>query len=290
MNAATQNRKLAHTSDNFSVDIDDGKSSKEILAAIKEAGYVLGIKSLAALMSGEKTKVGVFEMIDINAVLGIKPESTFNIGQPEVTAAPVVTADVKPKAKGKKQLTPEQAELAKNVEKAIPTKEPKPVRVLKDFSHLLATEPQPLLRNSVMAQLFEDLCKPQGATKDELMARFGWSAGGFGGIIHWEPKKRGYVLFSQKVDGKLHYHLHFKDANRKVLPTELIYRDKKPAPAPKEPKVAKPKAEPKVKAVKEAAEPKEPKVKVTKEQLSNVPDLGGARVTSRRAVAKPKTA
>jgi hypothetical protein len=276
MNATTQNRKLAHVSDNFSIDIDGGKSNQEILTAIKEAGYVLGSKSLSALMSGEKSKVGVFEMIDVNAVLGIKPE-----------VAPIVTADVKPKSAGKKKLTPEQAELAKTVEKEIPTKELKPSRVLKDFSHLLATEPQPLLRNSVMAQLFEDLCAPNGATKEDLMAKFGWSAGGFGGIIHWEPKKRGYALFSQKVDGKLHYHLHFKGTSQKVLPTELIYRDKKPAPAPKAPKEAKPAAEPKAakppKEAKPVAETKAPKVKVTKEQMSNVPDMGGARVTSRKS-------
>lgn len=252
-------KKLAHTKEVFMVEID-GKTNAQIIEEIKAAGFVLGSKSLAALLSGEKTTAGDFEMIEVKfdpkvakaaktaAADAAKAAKAAAETKPEIAPAAPAPAAAPKKSAGKKELTPEQAKLAGDVEKEIPTRETtppveKPARVLNDVSHLLPAPGtySPLLKDSVMARMFEMLVRPEGATKTELMTEFGWSAGGLAGIIHWEPKKKGYHLGSEKKDGVIHYDLRF-NANdparpngniQRVTAEDLTYREKKPAPVVK---------------------------------------------------------
>lgn len=318
-------KKLAHTSEVFMVEIE-GKTNAQIIEEIKAAGYVLGSKSLAALLSGEKTTAGDFEMIEVkfdpkaakaakaaaaDAAKAAKAAAAEN--KPAEVAAPAAPAAPAPKkSAGKKELTPEQAKLAGEVEKEIPTREAaapveKAPRVLNDVSHLLPAPGtySPLLKGSVMARMFEMLVRPEGATKAELMAEFGWSAGGLAGIIHWEPKKKGYHLGSEKKDGVIHYDLRFNAADparpnghiQRVTAEELTYREKKPAPVVKSAedkaaeKAAKDAAKATTKAAADAAKPaKEVKVKVTKEQKAQVPPMGAANITKRVSAKKAAAA
>lgn len=254
--------KLAHTSENFSVEVE-GKTNAAILEEIKDAGHKLGKESLKALLDGSKAKAGDFEAVVEAEAPAPAPTETKKPNKKAAAADAAKAAaadDKKPEEEkkpepeitedksGPKVLTPEQAKLAAEVEKEIPTREPaknveKAPRVLKDFSHLL---PKPgeygeLLRGTTMSKLFEGLCRDEGMTKAEMMTEFGWSAGGLAGIIHWEPKKKGYTLGSVKKEGVIHYHLmwHAADPARpnghlqKVKLDELKYREKKVAPPPK---------------------------------------------------------
>lgn len=284
-------RTLVHTSEVFSVDVE-GKSQAAILAEIKDAGYTLGSKSLSAMLSGEKDQAGDFKMTKENAETAAADQAKAAKAKKSAEkSTPTQPEATDPKAepwpfKGQsladrvaglkntetKNLTPEQAALAKQVEGQIPTKEKVSYRGT-DWSKVLPQSPVAVRKDSVIHRLFTRLCDQNGASKEELMKEFGWSAGGFGGIIHWEPKAKGYFLGTEKKDGVVRYHLQFiGSSGKKVKPEEILVAEKKVAP-PKEPKAAKQPAAPK--------EPKPAKVKVSKEQMATVPPMGGASVTTR---------
>lgn len=274
-------RRLAHKTDNFSIDLTEGKTQAAILTEIKDANYNIGTKSLAALMKGEKSEAGDFMIVG-----GSAPAAPAPTPAPEVvvTAAPAPTkaeerAALKAKQQAEKEERIKAAQEAKaaladmNKPAAAPVVAPEapaaapaeapvdatatppvvaaaPVvkvpRVLKDHSALLPAHGvyMPLRKDSVMDQYFTMLCRPEGATKKEMMDKFGWSAGGLSGIIGWEPKKKGYHLASTKVEGVLTYHLEFhandKDkAGQRVTAADLTYVQPKPAPEPKTPKAPK---------------------------------------------------
>lgn len=173
-----------------------------------------------------------------------------------------------------KTLTAEQAALAAEQEKLLPTQEPaaKVSHRGTDWTKVLPQEPVAVLKDSMLHRLFVRLCDPAGATKEQLMSEFGWSAGGLGGIIHWEPKAKGYLLESEKKDGKLHYHLAQIGTGRRYHPEEILIREKAAA-APK--------------AAKEPKAPKEPKAApAPKVPKAAAPVLGTAAITKRVATKK----
>lgn len=265
-------RRLAHKTENFSIDLE-GKTQAAIMTEIKDANFNIGTKSLAALIKGEKSEAGDFMIVgeapaapaiapaaaaptkaeeraalkaqqqiekdariqaaaDAKAALAttIKPADAPVVG----TEAPVVVDPAAPTAPVDATATPPAAPVVKAP------------RVLKDHSALLPAHGvyMPLRKDSVMDQYFTMLCRPEGATKKEMMETFGWSAGGLSGIIGWEPKKKGYHLASTKVEGVLTYHLEFhandKDkAGQRVTAADLTYVQPKPAPEPKAPKAPK---------------------------------------------------
>lgn len=294
--AVTPVRKLAHVSENFAVEFDC-RTFADLMADIKAAGFVLGEKSLRSMIKGEKTKAGDFEVIEVKfkpvsaadkkaaaeaAKVAKKAAADAKAAEATKAAEVVVTkpVEVAPPAPVAPVIEDKPADEPTKVDPPAPAPAApvvKAKRVPVDFSHLIAKEPQPVLRDSVIARLFERLCQPEGASKKELMEEFSWSEGGFGGIIHWEPKARGYQLGAEKVDGVLRYRLQFVNSGgRNVLPSELLYRDKKVAA------VAAPKAP---KAVKEVAEPK---ARIPKADVAGANPMMGASVTRRRAVAPAK--
>jgi hypothetical protein len=334
---------IKHTTEAFRVVIGD-KTQKAILEEIKAAGYTLSRGSLAAMINGEKETAGDFKMEKVkqevlDAEVAPAPEA------PKADAAPTPkgAADKAKAAKEKltkeqkdagalwglegqgaapkagkpeaKTLTPEQAKLAADAEAAMPTKqtgvtgEKKTARGT-DWTKILPQEPVPIKKDSRLHKMFIRLCDPKGVSKDELMNEFNLSAGGLGGIIHWEPKAKGYFLASEKVEGKLRYHLQYiNGAGRRVLADDIKVQEGRvmmdtsvralidaAKGVVKEVKAAKAEAAPKApaanvatkKAAKaaEPAAPKADKVKVTKEQRGQVPDLGTANVTKRVAAKK----
>jgi len=311
-------RILKHSSADFQLEVE-GKSQAAILAEIKAAGHTLGAASLRALMNGEKETAGDFTMTKGKPVQ-FAPENPVSTAAPtgKEAAAAAKAAKANPDAaflhageaaalkKAGKTLTPEQAKLAAEVEAAIPTKETgeakKTLRGL-DWSKILPQEPVPVLKDSMMHRLFVRLAQPNGATKTELMQEFNWSAGGLGGVIHWEPKAHGYVLQTEKRDGMLHYHLAQIGTGIRYKPEQVLIREKgtpnpnrdlaakiraakeaagilAPKP-PKEPKAPKAEATP---AVTEAAKPA--RVKVSKSDLAGVPPMAGVSMTKRTATKK----
>jgi hypothetical protein len=148
-----------------------------------------------------------------------------------------------------------------------------------DAPGVLPQAPVAVLRDSKLHKLFEFLTKEGGVTKEQCCAEFGWSAGGFAGIIHWEPKAKGYQLLTEKKDGKIHYSLGYKNSNgKKVEPGSVVVRDKVVA-APKAPK-----------APKAPAAVKTPKVRVPADGMAQAGAAmnGGnaAQVTTRVAAKK----
>lgn len=268
-----------------------------MLAAIKETGNPLGGTSLHELMNEKKSEAGGWTIA--------KPAATAEQPKAEemqATAAP----DAQPENKAPVQLTPEQQALADKVEAEMPTRDnQKPSLRGTDWKGVLPESPIPVKRNSKVHQLLVALCRPEGVTKKQLMDEFGWSAGGLSGVLHWEPKAKGYMLRSEKKDGEqryhLCYHLSYKGGAEptRVQPEEILIHEggsaapktdlaakikelKKargipvPEAAPKAPK------EPKVKAA--AAENADKAPKVSKEQRAAAAPLAGAaaNVTSRR--------
>ena len=279
-------RRLAHKTDNFSIDLTEGKTQAAILTEIKDANYNIGTKSLAALMKGEKSEAGDFMIVGGMQIIDGSAPAAAPAAAPEVvvTAAPAPTkAEERAALKAKQQAEKDERIKAAQEAKAALADMNKPAatapvvapeapaaapeapvdatatppavaaapvvkvpRVLKDHSALLPAHGvyMPLRKDSVMDQYFTMLCRPEGATKKEMMDKFGWTAGGLSGIIGWEPKKKGYHLASTKVEGVLTYHLEFhandKDkAGQRVTAADLTYVQPKPAPEPKAPKAPK---------------------------------------------------
>lgn len=316
-------RILKHTSADFQLEVE-GKSQAAILAEIKAAGHTLGAASLRALMNGEKETAGDFTMTK-GKPMAATEAATAPTGKEAADAAKAAKGKKdEPKTnpdaaflhageaaalkKAGKTLTPEQAKLAAEVEAAIPTKETgegkKTLRGL-DWSKILPQEPVPVLKDSMMHRLFVRLAQPNGATKTELMQEFNWSAGGLGGVIHWEPKAHGYFLHPEKRDGVIHYHLAQIGTGIFYKPEQVLIREKG-TPNPNRDLAAK------IRAAKEAAgilapkppkEPKAPKaeatpapaadgtakparVKVSKSDLAGVPPMAGVSMTKRTATKK----
>lgn len=320
MNAPVQTiapRKIAHKTENFSVDLTEGKTQAAVLAEIKEANFTLGSKSLAQLMKGEKTEAGDFTIVggmeiidaapkevaktdnkptkeerdalkaqqkkdqearaqaakDAKAAKDVKDanadkktaETAIEVKTIETEDAAAIAAQkLKDAEEAKANLAAAQKQLddaklalkeAQKAAKVPVTKaagEPKAPRQLIDWSAELPAPGvyMPLRKGTVMDSYFQMLCDPKGTTKQQFMDKFGWSAGGLSGILGWEPKKKGYLLVSEKVDGVLHYHLQFhaqdeKRAGQRVQVSDLTYVQPKPAPEPKAPKAPKETAAPK---------------------------------------------
>lgn len=337
---------IKHNTEAFRVVTTD-MSQKAIHEAIKTAGFTLSIKSIAALLSGEKTEAGDFKVekmtqAAIDAELAAAPAPAPVVEAPAPAAGKSAAEKAKaakdkltkeqkdagaawglegqaPAApvKGKgKTLTPEQAKLAGDVEKEIPTREatgePKAARKPGvDWTKVLPQEPVAVREGSMLHRLFVRLCDPAGATKKQLMDEFNWSAGGLGGILHWEPKAKGYFLQSLKENGELRYHLaqigtgiRYNPADVKVakageplakndlaakikaarIEAGIIQPD---APKPEGAAPAAPEA-PKQEAA--PTEPAAPKVKVTKEQRGEAAPMAGVNMVSKRRNPKPAQA
>lgn len=318
---------IKHASADFQLSTE-GMTKAAVLAAIKAAGYKLGDKSLASLMNGEKTQAGDF-MVVAATVAPLNPEAGKAAGDelvphdqvkaedtPRDTANPIQfpkSADATP---APVVLTAEQQALAAQVEAEMPTRDSEKATLRgTNWKGVLPESPIAVKRDSKVHQLLNALCRPAGVTKKQLMDEFGWTSGGLSGILHWEPKAKGYLLVSEKKDGELRYHLCFhlsykggSEPTRVQAEEVLIHEGGAAAPksdlaakikdlkkargipvpeaAPKAPKATTEGAEPKVTAAAAADASKAPKV--TKEQRAQVP-AAAANVTSRRR-AKPAQA
>lgn len=186
-----------------------------------------------------------------------------------------------------KDLTPEQKALAEAEEAKNPTNGGKISYRGTDWSKVLPKEPQPVKKDSKVHKFLELLTRPEGVTKEECCKEMGWTAGGFAGMIHWEPKAKGYVLDTEKKDGKIHYRLkkHIEAGGGYVKPGEVVVAEPKPAPAPKAPKA------PKAAATDGTTSAPAPagKVRVPKDGMNQAAQpgaMGGVTVTRRVANKK----
>lgn len=388
---AQATRKLAHVTENFSVEIE-GKTNAAILAEIKEAGYTLGSKSLAAMLSGERDQAGAFQIVsepaeeapaapapapapveaapaapapapvEVPAPAAAKPRFTKEDQakrreeaakakaarieaarkKAAMTTANVLSAADQDAAEGqeggnenaddnqgeeagaanwkfksKADLDAEAQLKAAEASKATadaaaaepagsapaiqPQPAPAPVRARprtltpepgtapaapaaprapkKEIKYTQPTDgskpkiiwehpdsPIAIRRGTKIDNMFQMLMRPEGATKAEMMEKFGWTEGGLGSVLFWEPKAKGYALVSEKNEqGVLTYHLHFRHGAGKVKPSQIVYFD-----SPKSAPAAAPAADTK-------------RVSVPKTALANVPPLAGVGVTRRRA-------
>lgn len=281
MKNITTVKAISHAKENLSI-IIEGKDVAAIIAEVQthEGVKAPGKVSLKEMLEGTKTKVGDWEVIDLEvtpepnkakgaAAAAAKANAEADKKAPESAAKNPADPEADKKAADAKTktvtLTPEQAKLAADAEKKLPTKETKPVvekppRVLKDVSHLLPTpgEYRSIKEGSTTFKLFTDMCGPDGITKKAACEKYGWSDGGWGGIIHWEPKHKGYKLGVVKVDGVAHYHLMWHDADTKEGRTGGNVKVKAEEIAKTEPKpvVAKKTDEEKAAAAKEKADKK----------------------------------
>jgi hypothetical protein len=229
---------LVHTNGK-TVTLTGDMTKAKMLAAVKDTGNPIGGTSLGELIAGKKENVSGWSVQ--------KPASN-DSGKPEEKAGEQTTnqeafrfpkgADMQakqstaPAAPNVVTLTPEQAALAGKVEAEMPTRDAvKPTLRGTDWSKVLPTEPQPVKKESMLHRLFVFLCTPGGVTKDQILKEFTWSAGGLSGILHWEPKAKGYFLKSEKRDGKLYYSLCYHTAFKggaeptPVQPEEILIRD-----------------------------------------------------------------
>lgn len=261
--------------DGKTVQLTGDMTKAAMLAAIKATGHPIGGTSLNELITGKKTDVS-----------GWSVQTAGGDKLPKADEAPASfkfpkAADMQPAATDPApvqitpalvQLTPEQAALAKDVEAAMPTRdaEKKTLRGT-DWSKVLPTTPQAIKRDSMLHRLFVFLCTPNGVTKEQIMKEFNWSAGGLSGILHWEPKAKGYFLKSEKRDGKLYYSLCYHASYKggaeptPVQPEEILIRDGAPVNSGLTAKIKDLKKQAGI-PVKEAAPkaPKEPKAESTK--------------------------
>lgn len=304
-------RRLAHKTDNFSIDLIEGKTQAAIMTEIKDANYVIGTKSLSALIKGEKTEAGDFmivggqEAVELaiadapklptadekaaakknadeakaaakaasakkmtedaeKAATDKKPENEEEVKADKTPDAPVINAESDKKADDTAPVVKVEGDAKEEVVAGgettppaadVKPAEPKAPRVLKDWGDELppAGVYREVKKGTMIDRLFAMLMRPEGATKAQLLAEFNWSSGGMSGILGWEPKKKGYHLTSNRVDGaivhRLEFHAQDKDnAGKLVKPEDIKYVQPKPAPEPKAPK-----------APKEPKAPKDPK-------------------------------
>jgi hypothetical protein len=181
-------KKLAHIKENFIIDIED-RTQEEILKTITDAGYAIGNNSLTMLLNGSCLQAGVFEVIDMV--------------DPLTKKEPVAAKEkvIKPKAKAKS-------------------------RVVTDAT--APTSPISVLEGSKNAQMLALMARPEGVTWDELMKEMGWTSSCLASIIYTVPKSKGYAVASiPDEDDVLHYHLNFIGGAGKVLPEQVLYRERK---------------------------------------------------------------
>lgn len=289
------------------VELTGSMKNKDMLAALEAAGSKIGATTLRELISGKKESAGGWSLMKPEAGNAADDGAVKELvaadqgAQTDQTPSqPLNIAQMQQEAKNAapKQLTPEQLALAANVENAMPSADSKLAKVAgtdftgkidpatgkqtfrgTDWTKVLPQSPVPIKQDSMLHRLFVRLCDPAGVTKKQMLDEFSWSAGGLSGILHWEPKAKGYFLASEKKEGALYYYLAEIGTGRRYSPEEILI---KAAPAPKAPK--EPKA-PKVQAAAAADATKAPKV--SKEQRAQVPNLGAANVTKRVANKKP---
>lgn len=219
---------LVHTA-GTTVEITGAMTQKDISAAAKAAGNPISPTSLRELMKGDKENIGGWSLKKPEGATETQSNAGATDGG-DTTSAP--EASNAPQQPAIVELTAEQKALADKVEAELPTKdaEKKTLRGT-DWSKVLPTEPQPVKRDSMMHRLFVFLCTPGGVTKDAILKEFTWSPGGLSGILHWEPKAKGYFLKSEKKDGVVHYSLCFHTAFKggaeptPVQPEEVLIRE-----------------------------------------------------------------
>ncbi len=307
-------KTIFHKTTGLEINVE-GKTNSAIIAEIKKAGFTLGAKSLAAMLKGDVEAAGDFTTVkpEVKAeepAVAAAAADTTSGDEVEQLAAPVapVTKEVrakKPTLRERVLAAGALAPLAPNLdalEKLDPTareiaeKELAEQReaALKadkfsfrgtDWSKVLPQSPVAVKEGTKIHGLLVYLTTPGGVTKDEIMTKFGWSAGGLAGILHWEPKAKGYALISEKGgDDKLRYSLAFiGSGGRRVKPEEVLVKAAAAPKAPKAPKAAAPEGTPEdAPAVK--------KVRVPKNGMDAVgvlmAALGGSSVTKRVAAKK----
>lgn len=279
---------LKHTSGK-TVEFTTDMKMADIQAAFKATGFGIGPTSIREFKNAEKpvTKpIGGWFYAQAP-----KAEDT-PADAPKADDVKVNDEPTPADAVAKKELTPEQAKLAADAEaehgsdtklrpgERIDPTTGKPTFRGADWKSILPQEPKPVKEGSMLHKLFVRLAtKP--ATKQELMEEFGWSSGGLSGILHWEPKAKGYFLHSEKVDGVLKYSLRMIGGHPVTTVLTKAAPEPKAAKAPKAPK--EPKA-PKVEAAAAANASKAPK---TPKSVSAVPPSAG-NITKR--VSKKKAA
>lgn len=271
-------------SENLNENADDSMAN--------EGGAAWKFKTKAELDAEAEAKALADNKAQADAAVN-EPAGTAPVHQPEATPAvqaPVQTAPIAPtvpvpsvapvQRRAPRQLTPEPGTAPaapaaprapkKEVKYTQPTDGSKPKII---WEHPDA--PIPIRLNTKIDNMFKMLCRPEGATKAEMMEKFGWTEGGLGSVLFWEPKAKGYALVSEKgEDGVLHYFLHFRHGAGRVKPEQILYFG---SPAPK----AQPAANP------APAANNQTRVSVPKDALANVPPLGGMTVRRRVAAKKP---
>lgn len=257
-------KKLAHVENDFLCDIED-RTQEAILKDINDAGFSIGHQSLTMLLAGTCFQAGNFEVIDVRFAAGTKqPEGIAPVIAASVAAPVVVVEELKPVA----ATTTLHLPAAKPTVVAVAPEAPKPApeprkaksRVVSDAD--IPTAPVEVLRGSKNGLMFEMLARPQGATRNEIMKAFDWSASCLASIIYTVPKSKGYTIVAEKIEDTLHYHLCFIGGAGKVLPEQILYRERKGTM--KKEVVAAP-ATPAVVT---------PRVKVSRETLATVPVVG----------------
>ena len=225
------------------IDVED-RTQADILKSINDAGYTIGHNSLTMLLSGNCFQAGMFEIIDVRFDNNKKKPEQVVIPDPINLLPEVILAPIEVAVK-------HEPEPIKTVTVAS-TRKPRKVPT-KDVTHT----PESILPGTKNAIMFEMLVRPQGATKEEIMKEFDWSPSCLASILYTVPKSKGYAVFAEKTEDDLHYHLYFIGGAGKVLPEQLVYRDRK-GPVTK-------------KATPIKTETPLPKVKVSHDELASIP-------------------
>ena len=271
--------------DNFMIDIED-RTHDEILKAINDAGYTIGVNSLKLLLNGSSFQAGMFEIIDVRFVpkknedqqqqqqqqpkaVVVAPSipepiqattATIETKKVDIPVPAPVVVEQKPEllveVMTKKPIV--QLETIKQ-----PTKAPKQ-KVDKVVAVPSSPAPESVLEGTKNAKLFEMLARPEGASREEIMKEFDWSPSCLASIIYTVPKSKGYAIFAEKADNnKLCYHLYFVGGAGKVLPEQVVYRIRKGVSMKgKKAAVDKEEATP---------QPAAPRVTISKENMRSVP-------------------
>lgn len=215
-----------------------GLTEDEILDAVRSDGYVLGRSQLQSLLNGERDVVTNFKLLDAD-----------NPNQTESTPTPVIQTTLND---GYVSSTFRLNQNTKDVEYDEPEEpvvhphwmqlmmQPKPFD-LEDDGYIFDEnelddeegEEQQLNTSSVLPVkpikrggkadlIFKMLCRKQGASIDEMARQLGWSEHGVSSRLHVDPKRCGFTIYSEKVDGERRYHLHFNDT--KVVQGQIAYK------------------------------------------------------------------
>jgi len=195
-------KKLAHINEDFTLTIDN-KTPEQIIDEIHAAGYSIGRTSLNMLLAGTCFQAGCFEMI--NAKFRTKDKKP----APQIK----VNSDVN----------------IQEIKKPHKITELKPIKQKHETQLIKSINPDSVLVGSKNAMLFEMLASPNGASKEEIMERFGWNQSCWAAILYSVPKSKGYTVVTAKeeVTHTLRYHLYFSNGAGKVRPDQILYRERK---------------------------------------------------------------